>query len=120
MSRCSSFVSNVVLILACNPLSLSVELSSLLDPCCGSSSFLSSSLPVELSSSLDSSPLDLFCYSFFLVAVTIKAIIPLSLPGEFSGGRACFLGLVVLSLTGVSFFRLGLGPGEDIVARVLI
>ena len=31
-----------------------------------------------------------------------------------------FLGLLVLSLAGVSFFRLDAGPGEDIVARVLI
>ena len=53
--------------------------------------------------------------------MTIEATIPLSLSGEFAGGGACFLGLVVLSLTGVSFSRLGLGPTcEDIVVRVSI
>ena len=31
-----------------------------------------------------------------------------------------FLGLVALLLAGVGFCRLGLGPGEDIVARVSI
>ena len=52
--------------------------------------------------------------------MTIEAIIPLSRPGELGSG-ACFVGLVVLLLTGNRFFRLDLDPGgEDIVARLLI
>ena len=98
MRRCSSFRSKGLLILTFVVAWISD------DP-----------LPVEFSSSLDSFSDSLL----YLVTVTTVAVIPLLRSGEFSGsGAGFFLGLVVLLLTGDSFFGLGRLTGEDKDARV--